>query len=151
MSLQAILLRCAVLWVVYLALAGTLSAAEIATGFVAAGCGAALSSLLARLGRRKFSLRAPWPWLMARVLMMLVSDTVKVGAALARASFTRGPGLCLNQPFSPGGEDAAGRRALVTLLASITPDRFVLDIEQRQLALHRLVPAPPDADPQWPV
>jgi hypothetical protein len=151
MSLWGLLLRGAVLWALYLALAGALSAAEIATGFVAAGCGVALSALLARLGRRKFALRAPWPRLIARLLSALMGDTIKVGAALARAIFTREQGLRLDQPFFPGSDDAGGRRALVTLLTSVTPDRFVLDIGERRLVLHRFVPAPPSGNPRWPV
>ena len=66
-----------------------------------------------------------------------------------------GLGRTLRQPFRRGGDGpaAAARRALVTLGLSVAPNGYVLEIGDNQddLSLHRLSPALPRPDPEWPL
>ena len=94
----------------------------------------------------------------SRALIALATDTARVGVVLLRAILRRpqgAVGAVVRQPFAGGGETArdAGRRGLVTLLASLAPNGFVLHVpgDDDALVLHRLARAPLSRDQAWPV
>jgi hypothetical protein len=137
----------------YLVLAGELSPSEIVAG-VLAGLLATLVSLgLTAAAERQFSLRAPWYRLSVQTARAVVRDIFRVALALAAAATTGQGGMFARQPFAGTGAEpaAAGRRALATLFASIAPNGYVTEITATALELHRLAPAPPAADREWPV
>lgn len=147
----------------YLLLAGTVSVTE-------AGAGAAVASattgfVLARrqAADRAVALPLPPAHAVLRPLGALLSDTLRVGAVLARALVQPQSGQEARQPFRPGDDTAeeAGRRGLATLLLSLAPNGFVLDVPPAAAAgdgaavlLHRLAPASrpasPGGDADWP-
>ena len=62
-------------------------------------------------------------------------------------------GQIVELPFRHGDARDAGRRAIVTLGASLAPNGFVLRMpaERDVMVMHRLVPAGQSADAEWPV
>ena len=145
--------RWALLSGLYLLLAGELSFAEIVAGVLAGLLATAVSLGLRAAGERQFALCAPWPRLAARTGWALLRDIVRVALALAEAAAGGEGGMIDRQPFAGAGAEpaAAGRRALATLFASIAPNGYVTEVTPTALELHRMAPAPPAADWEWPV
>ncbi len=143
-------------WVVlaafYLLCAGEIGADEVIAAVASGLVGTALSALIRRDAGRRFRLRAPWPRVVLRPLADLAPDAVRV----ARVLLSRHPhGEAVVQPFAPGGAtpEDAGRRALVTLAASLAPNGYVLRILDASdgLVMHRLAHVPPLRDRAWPL
>lgn len=149
-----------VLFGLYLVLAGSTSATEIAAGAGATSLATLLIVLVHDKRRRSLILRPP-PRVPVRTLIALATDTARVGVVLLRAILRRpqgavgAVGAVVRQPFAGGDETArdAGRRGLVTLLASLAPNGFVLHVpgDDDALVLHRLARAPLSGDQAWPV
>ncbi len=148
----------AVVWCVlaafYVLFVGQPGGTEVIAGAIATLPAAGFAVALHRAGTRRLSLRAPWPRLIARPLAAVFPDAMRVGAVLLgtlrrRPRGTRGVIIC--QPFRDD-EDAAGRRALVTLALSLAPNGYVLDRAggRDALLLHRLAPAAAETDREWP-
>lgn len=147
----------------YLLFAGQVSGTEVAAGVPAAGLIAAYAGLRHRGESRPMRLRGPWLRLVLAPLASVAGDAVRVGVQLLRAVFLPGShvvGTVSRQPFRSGsaGPADAGRRALVTLASSLAPNGFVLDVapsgllpDEHALLMHRLAPARPDPDGEWPV
>lgn len=137
----------------YLVLAGQLALSEIVAGVLAGLLATAASLGLKAATQRQFALRAPWHRLVVRASWAVLRDIVRVALALAEAATGGQGGMIARQPFAGAGAGsaAAGRRALVTLVASIAPNGYVTDVASTALELHRLAPAPPAADREWPV
>ncbi len=152
----------AVVWALltafYLTLAGQASAVEVSAGVLAGLTGALLSAAVRRTGERRFAFRGvPWLHVLGRPALALASETAQVGRTLARAVL-RGPdapGAVVRQEFAPGSEDAgsAGRRGLVTLGLSLTPNSFVLRVPDGRdgMRLHRLAARAPSENRDWPL
>ena len=137
----------------YLVFAGQVSSTEVAAGVPVAGLVAAYAGLRHR----------PWLRLLLSPTASVAGDAARVGVHLLRAVFVPGShvaGTISRQPFRSGdaGPADAGRRALVTLASSLAPNGFVLDVapsallpDEHALLMHRLAPARPDPDEEWPV
>ena len=111
---------------------------------IAAGVGVAAQSSGA------FGFRLAWRWVRRawRLPVRIATETAVVFAALLRhATGRKGVrGTWAAIPFRAGGDDPAsvGRRAMATLLASVTPNSLVvgIDAEEGQLLVHQLVSDP---------
>lgn len=147
----------------YLVFAGQVNGTEAAAGVPAAGLVAAYAGLRHRGESRAMRLRGPWLRLLLSPMVSVAGDAARVGVHLLRAVFVPGShvvGTISRQPFRSGdvGPADAGRRALVTLADSLAPNGFVLDVapsmllrDEHALLMHRLAPARPDPDREWPV
>jgi hypothetical protein len=143
----------------YLLFVGEVSPTELIAAALATSVATGLGMLLHRSRSRKLLLlRAPWPRLVGRPLAALFPDSVRVGGVLLQALWRRprgAAGMVMRQPFHPGEASAldAGRRGLVTLGLSLAPNGYVLRIpdDRTALLIHRLAPAAPDANQDWPV
>ena len=143
----------------YLLLAGRLAWTELAAAVPCAGTVAAFMAIQRLRQARPVSPGRPPAAMLLGTLASLVTDTGRVSLALLRAMLGPVGGEASWQPFHPGGRRPrdAGRRALVALLTSLAPNGFVLDLRpsalpeaDHGLLLHRLVPAPPLRDADWP-
>jgi hypothetical protein len=151
-----LLLAWVTLFALYLLFAGQASRAEVCAAALAALVGIGLQLYVRLRSDRTIRLAAPWLTLAGRTGASLGRDTVLVGGALVRAAVGGAVrGRTQSQAFDPGGDapEAAGRRALVTLAASVAPNGFVWRpaSEDGRLLVHRLVPTPPAEDTRWPV
>lgn len=143
------------LFALYLMLAGTVGLHEAATGFVVAGLLTAWARRTGRHAPRRFVLsRAALPW-GGRALARLIPATGRTALTLVRAILGhRHPGHAVRRPFLHGPEDdprERGRRACALLLASLSPDSFVLraDPGRDEALVHSLGPAGSPPDPRW--
>ena len=143
----------------YLLLAGSLTWTELAAAVPVAAVVAAFMTVQRLRQDRPVTLIKPPAKVLLGTLASLVTDTGRVGLALLRAIPESVGGKATWQPFHPGSRSPrdAGRRALVTLLTSLAPNGFVLDLRPSALTeadggmlLHRLVPASPLSDADWP-
>ncbi|HEX4261085.1 MAG TPA: hypothetical protein VHY76_08275 [Acetobacteraceae bacterium] len=144
-------LLCAVL---YLALAGSAAVIECVAAAAVATATLALAGVSRSVQRERFRVRAAWLRIVPRVVRSLLSDTIAVGGALLRADVARPvAGVFTLQPFEAGGDEtlARGRRALVVLAASLTPNGYALAVEDDGLRLHRLLPRPSASNRRWPL
>lgn len=142
----------------YLLLAGQVGLTEIIAGVPAAAFAACFTVMLHRVSERRFRLDVPWWRVVGQPLASVAPDAVRVGHALLRALWRRPPGplgVLASQPFRQGGDAPADatRRGLVTLGSSLAPNGIVVAIPEGRdvLLLHRLVPAAPDRDREWPL
>ncbi len=147
----------------YLVFAGQVSGTEVAAGVPAVGLVATYAGLRHRSASRPMRLRGPWLRLVLSPMAAVAGDAARVGVHLLRAVFVPGShvaGTINRQPFRSGSAEPteAGRRALVTLASSLAPNGFVLDVapsvlfrDEQALLTHRLAPARPDPDREWPV
>ena len=145
----------------YLLLAGALSTNELISSAVVAVASAGLAAIL-RL-REERQLRLPMPPLhfLLSPVAALFTDAGRVGLALVRAilhrpahdygSISPQPFHAAAQPQDPQPQDR-GRRALVMLATSLAPNGYVLDQSpgEARLLMHRLAPARPSDDTEWP-
>ncbi|MDD2861090.1 MAG: hypothetical protein PHI71_08500 [Acidiphilium sp.] len=143
----------------YFLFAGQVSLSEIAAGLPAAALATGFAVALRLSQDNPLRLKAPWFRIIGSPLLAIVPDAFRVGRLLFGVLWRRpsGPvGVVVRQPFRHGPDDddeAAGRRALVTLATSVAPNGYVLRSfgEADTLILHRLVPAPSSRDSEWPL
>ncbi|CAO4177170.1 hypothetical protein [Methylorubrum populi] len=153
------ILRTGTVWLgllaLYLLLAGQVGWHEVATGAVVAGLMTAWTVRIRMLAARHFAYP---PGTMRRggaALAGLVPATARTGRLLLRAGFAGGhPGHAHRRAFLRGREDhpaEAGRRACAVLLASLSPDSFVLraDPGRDEALIHALGRTGPGSDPRW--
>ena len=142
----------------YLLFAGQVSTTEAIAGVAATTMAAAFAILLRRAQSRALQLNAPWLRVIGRPLASLYPDAIRVGGMLLQAIWRRpdGPmGTISRQSFHHGADHAAadaGRRAMVGLAISFAPNGYMLSMPDGQdvLVMHRLAPAPPSPDQEWP-
>lgn len=141
----------------YLLFAGQVSSSEIIAGMIATVTATGFAVSLHRARSRRLRLRAPWLRLVGQPLTALFTDSIRVARVLLRALRRRpdgAVGILARQPFRHGDAPAAdaGRRGLATLALSAAPNGYVLNVPSGDdaLLMHRLVPAAPDPDPEWP-
>jgi hypothetical protein len=153
------IVRVSAFWLVlaalYALLAGQISLTEAAAGLIATGLAAGYGVLLHRSGSRVLALSAPWPRMVLRPLAALVPDAWRVGRVLLTVLWRRPEGSVgtrSRQTFRRGGHggEDAGRRGIVTLALSLAPNGYVLGIGPSDISLHRLAPATPSGDREWP-
>lgn len=136
----------------YLLLAGEVSIGEV----IACAAAVALASgyAFARAGTASVPMRLPLRAVpvLGRAARSVIPDTLRVGRALL-AAFRGAEGSVCRQAFHFGGDNPAdaGRRACVVIAISLAPNGYVLGAEDDgDLVLHRLHPAPPSDDREWP-
>lgn len=136
-------------WVVLFAIwetqQATGEATEVVAGAVAAALGATLAEAIRRRGLSRIRLRSSWllpvsalPWKIVRGLVVLAEALLlRTLGRPVRAAYRAVP-----FPAGRADPDSRGRRALATLVGSVSPNTIVLDIdEERKIALkHDLVP-----------
>jgi hypothetical protein len=146
-------LRCGALSGLYLALVGQAPLQEITAGVLGGVATAAFSILLRRVGTPAVKFHAPWLRLLIRLIVSILDDTVRVALALAASIASGRGGRIETQDVEAVGQEAdeSGHRTLMVLLASIAPNRYVLELQRSTLRLHRLAKAAPPADPRWPI
>ncbi|HET8997940.1 MAG TPA: hypothetical protein VFN42_14820 [Acetobacteraceae bacterium] len=137
----------------YVTLSGQGSPDELTAAGLCALAAAALAVTIPRIAERHFAFRGvPWLRLGAGTAASLAGDLVRVGLRLARPAIP--PGSFHRWPFAAGGEGRrdSARRGLVTVVASLAPNTYVVAvlIGRRELLVHRLAPAPPPRDRDWP-
>jgi hypothetical protein len=154
--------RAILLWIVfaasYLLFAGQASETELVALLPTATAVTAFALLCRATQDRRLDLRAPWPRVIARSLISVPADSVRVGLMLARV-LTKRPktavGTLSVQPFCHGENrpSPAARRALVALGASLAPNGYMVAIPdgQDRMIMHRLVAAEQRDDHEWPV
>lgn len=145
----------------YLLLAGALSTNELISAVVVAIAATTLAAIL-RL-REERQLRLPMPplrFLLSPIAAMF-TDAGGVGLVLMRAilhrpahdygSISPQSFRAATQPQDPQPQNR-GRRALVMLATSLAPNGYVLDQPPGEacLLMHRLAPARPSNDAEWP-
>lgn len=139
----------------YILFAGETSASELVTG----GVLAVLSTLWVSLIRRasgvlfRFSRGLIGPVLVG--VLHIIPAVARTGAVFLRVAMAgRSPGFARLNDFDAGvrehPEDRT-RRAVAVLLASLAPDRFVVQVEyrRREVMIHSIVPDPEEADARW--
>ena len=144
----------------YLLLAGDLTWTEVAAGTAVAGTVAGFTTVSRQCQARPLFVPLPPARVLAGTLASMAKDTARVGIALVGVSIHGGLGGALSwQAFHPGGKSPrdAGRRALVTLLASLAPNSFVVDLRpsalpdaDHALLMHTLATATPLSGKDWP-
>lgn len=144
----------ALLFGLYLLLAGQVSTHELGAAALCSLAATAISASIPRIARRHFAFAGvPWLRLSAAVARSLAADTLRVGSRLARPHL---PGGALQRvAFAAGGagDRATAHRALATLAASAAPNGYVVGVlrGRGELLLHRLAAANPPTDTDWPV
>jgi multisubunit Na+/H+ antiporter MnhE subunit len=140
----------AVLMGIWMLFVESLAPAELIAGAVAAAAAASLAELVRERGYVRFAPRAGWLVHVPRVALQILRDCAILGAALGRRVLRRRPvrGVLIRVPIRYGdaGGRASARRALLNFGVSITPNSYVvhLDDETSTALIHQLVPGPLD-------
>jgi hypothetical protein len=115
------------LFVFWLGLVGTVQDVERIAGLAAAAIGATAAEVVRSHGLLRYRVEARWVARGLRQLLRVVPDFFRVLAALASPR----RGVFRTVPFPAGGHRDVdrGRRAWVTLAASLAPNRLVVDID----------------------
>jgi hypothetical protein len=135
------------LWCLWLALVGTLDAADLVAGAVAATIGATAIALVRSERIVRFRPRLRWFLPVWRLPLRAVPEFGLVTVALGRHLVLRRriTGRFREIPLPTTAEDArgAGRRALMTAIASFTPNAYVvgIDLDRGTALVHELVPS----------
>jgi hypothetical protein len=113
-----------VLWFV---LVGTVQDVERIAGLAAAAIGATAAEVIRASGLLRYRVEARWVRRGLLQLLRVVPDFFRVIAALG----SKPRGAFRTVPFPAGGERDVdrGRRAWVTLTASLAPNRLVVDLD----------------------
>ena len=151
------LLSGTVVWLVlaglYLVLAGTADAVEVACATVAASLAAGLGVAMALIDERRFTVSFPAKAVL-RPLASLLPDLIAVGRVLLAIGSPRDHRGCLvHQPFHSGGAEGRStfRRAVSIIGVSLAPRTFVVRGEDSdELLLHCLPEKAPSPDRVWP-
>lgn len=146
-------------WGCYMGLVGKPSVSEAVAGALVTLAALAMLVYLEAASGRPFHFKAAW-WLdLGRLPGRIVSDAVKVSAALITHMLGLGPldGRFMAIPFPDRPDDEAmeARLALMTLGTSVSPNAFVLDVDRdrRLVLVHELVwttDQPPASVLWWP-
>lgn len=149
----ALLVRSAVLFAIWLVLVDNPHTPELVTGAVVAVAAALPTAALVRIDGLRPRVR---PAMLRRLYLpfvLLVSDSVRVTAALLRAAAggRRPEGALRHEPYAATGDDgdAQARRVLSEWAASVGPNRYAIGIdrERGELLVHELVRAGGPLDP----
>jgi multisubunit Na+/H+ antiporter MnhE subunit len=134
------------LFVLWLALVGTVKWLELVAGACAAAIGALAAEGVRARGLLGYRFRTRWLLRAWRPVYRIVPDFGVLMLALARAliSRKRPTGAYQAIPFPAGGDDAesAGLRAFSAAAGSLAPNSVVIDIDPKRdlMVLHKLIP-----------
>jgi multisubunit Na+/H+ antiporter MnhE subunit len=133
--------------VLWLAFVDTFAVAEMALGLIAAAVAATASELVWSQGLVRFRIDPRWLRGLHRLPWQALRESWLLAVALWRHRRGRPvQGVFRALPFPTEGDDAyaAGRRALVTGVLSLTPNTYVVGIEGGEgvVLVHQLVPEP---------
>ena len=138
------------LWLLFV---DTLATAELVVGAIAAALAATAADVVREQDLVRFRMRARWLPGLASLPWLVVTDSWLLGVALWRELRRPGSvnGLFRVLPFPVDEDDATGaaRTALVTSIASIAPNTYVVGVERGEgtVLLHQLVRRPGDEIP----
>jgi hypothetical protein len=148
-----------VIWCVafgsYLLFAGTVSFNELVTGAMVATLVTAWAYLISDSARRRFSAHREQIVPTLRALGSLGPASLRTTAVLIGVTLRGGsPGRATRNRLRFGVDDdpaARSRRALAVLGASLAPDRFVVNLDQRrsEAVMHAVASAERESDPEW--
>ncbi|HYN16538.1 MAG TPA: hypothetical protein VEY96_00460 [Actinomycetes bacterium] len=133
--------------ILWLAFVDTLAPAEVTLGLVAAAIAATAAELVRSQDLVRFRMEPRWLRDLPRLPWQVLRDCWLLAAALWRHC-TGHPvrGVFRVVPFPSEADDArsAGRRALVTAVASVAANTVVVGIEgsEGEMLVHQLVPEP---------
>jgi hypothetical protein len=134
------------LLVLWFLLVGTIQEVERIAGLAAAAIGATGAEVVRTHGLLRYRVEARWLRRGALQLLRVVPDFFRVLTALA----SRPRGAFRTVPFPAGGHRDVdrGRRAWVTLTASLAPNRLVVDVdpETGEALVHDLRPGAASAE-----
>ena len=139
------------LMVLWLLLTGTLDPQETAIGALVAAVAAVSAVVISVLGIIRWKIRPAWLLRLPALAWRIVADNWRVLSLLVRHLAGRAPvrGTFRALPFDPGGDDslAATRRALITLAISISPNTYVvgIDNDDKVILCHQLLPSPKES------
>jgi multisubunit Na+/H+ antiporter MnhE subunit len=136
----------ALLFTLWMLLAGTLALSEILAGSAAAAVAATAVEVVRRQGLVRFRPDPRWllrawglPWKTIREFVALM---VALGRSLTGGRRVRGRFVAL--PFRAGGNDprSSARRAVFALGASFAPNTYVVDFDRTdgEVLVHQLLP-----------
>ncbi len=134
----------------WLLLVESLATAELVAGAVAAALAASVAEAVREQGYMRFSPDPAWLTHVPRIAWQVLVDCWILARALVRQLVGRGRarGLLIRAPVQYGDDSsrAAARRALLNVGISITPNSYVveLDEETSTALVHQLVPGDPD-------
>ena len=134
-------------FVFYMLLAGTLVASELIAGAAAAAVAASVAELVRVQDARRFRPRLVWIIRARRLPVGVVRDTFVLFAALWRHLSGKqridGAFRAFYYPVAGEGGRASARRALLNAALSLSPNTFVvgIDEEREQILVHQLVPS----------
>ena len=138
--------------VLWLAFVDTLATAEVVLGLVAAAVAATAAELVRDQDLVRFRLKVSWLRDLYRLPMQVLADSRVLAVALWRRLTGRpvhGGFRALPFPIDRDDARSAARRALVTGFVSLTPNTYVVGIEDdgvmliHQLAYDHANPVPP--------
>jgi multisubunit Na+/H+ antiporter MnhE subunit len=138
-----------VFFVAYMLLVGVLVAAELILGAAAAALAASVAELVRVQDARQFRPRLRWLLRARRLPPAILADCGVLARALWRhvvkKEEVRGAFRAFRYPVAGGGGRAAGRRALLNAAISITPNTYVVGIDEDKeiILVHQLVPCEP--------
>lgn len=133
------------LWLLFV---DTLAAEEVILGALAAAVAATAADVVRAQDLVRFRMRARWLAGLGAVPWRVVTDSWLLALALWRQLVRPGSvrGLFRVLPFPVEGDDAAAaaRRALVTGVASLAPNTYVVGVERGEgfMLVHQLVRRP---------
>ena len=136
----------AVFWIAWMLLVGVWVLQEMVAGLVAAASAASVAELVRVQDIRRFRPRLRWVLRAYRLPPLILSDSFIVLRALLRhvTGKQRIDGAFRAFKHPVGGQDgrAAGRRALLNAAISVTPNTYVVGIDEDrdQVLVHQLVP-----------
>jgi multisubunit Na+/H+ antiporter MnhE subunit len=135
------------LFLLWLALVGTLDELELYAGAVAAALGALALEAIRGRGLLPYRFERSWLARTWRPLVRVVTDFLLVArvALRALAGGDREPGALRTYPLPVDGDDPAraARRALVGAAGSLAPNQVVVDVDRERGAVlvHELDPS----------
>jgi multisubunit Na+/H+ antiporter MnhE subunit len=136
----------AALMAAWLLFVESLALAEIVVGVVASAAAASTAEVVRERGYARFSPRARWLVHVPRVGLQILVDCWILGVALVEQLRGRRTvrGVMYRVPIYYGDDSsqAAARRALLNFAVSITPNSYVLDLDEETSTalIHQLVP-----------
>jgi multisubunit Na+/H+ antiporter MnhE subunit len=137
----------AALMAAWLLFVESLALAEVLAGVVASAVAAGTAEAVRERGYVRFSPRARWLVRVPRVGWQILTDCWILGGALVEQIRGRRTvrGVMYRVPIAYGDDSsqAAARRALLNFAVSITPNSYVLDLDEdtSTALVHQLVPA----------
>ncbi len=139
----------------YMILAGQFSPDEMVVAALLGAVGVVCHRALLGTGASRFSFEPRAALVIARSVAGLPLATLTVGRRLAAGLMRPVEGRRVERVFAHGQQGRpleAGRRAVVVLATSLSPDAFVLraPLDEDTLLSHALTESDAGRDPRWP-